>query len=193
MLNTYIKVLVSLILSSFIMVTININVFNIKPYIYDEFVYLKSYPKLSPGFYSKELIHLTQLSKQLELNSLIAVVEPECFNDEEAKNFIYSAYLEARIWNECHMYNSKYKGGQFYLVSLFKNTDYSKKEDPDQRYKIVQTFALNTKISKNECIDLILKYKWTHILMNKDNIDRTGNCLKNSKFYEQGNYLLFKI
>ena len=180
-------------LSSIIMVIINNKIFDFNPFIYNEFVFLKEYPNINPNFYSEELISLYNLSRSIENHALVAIANPECKDNEEIKNFSYSALLEARIWNECHMYNRKTKGGMYKIVNMFKDIDYPKKQDPSIKYEIAYNFAYNDNLSKIECSNIISKYKWSYMLVNRVQIRKIGTCLVDHKYIEDGNYILYEF
>ena len=193
MLKSIYKIIFSFIICTFLLLIINPNIFRLNPIIFNDVVYLKKYEIMPPGFYSEEAIALSKLSKKLTRKSIVALSNPECFRNEESKSFIYSAFLEARIWNECHMYSSSTKSGQNYLSSLFKDNNYRTKDDPLDRYKVAFEFANSNIISQENCMIIKNINNWTHFLVNKRKLDKIGNCLKDLENNKEGDFVLYNL
>lgn len=191
--KVYLKVFMAICLSSIIMILIDNKIFNAIPFIYDEFVYLKKYQDINPSFYSEKLIALRNLSRSIKSKSVVVIANPECRENEEIKNFSYSALLEARIWNECHMYNKKTKGGMYNIVNMFKDINFDKKEDSKVKYEIAFNFANNDNVSRIECASIISEHGWSYMLVDKDKIIMDGSCLANRKHIKEGNYILYEF
>tara|TARA_Y100000768_G_scaffold388032_1_gene381595 strand:+ start:2326 stop:2910 length:585 start_codon:yes stop_codon:yes gene_type:complete len=191
--SSLVKIIITYLLSTTIMFIVAGEKNFKNPFLNLNFTYLKKYPTTNPGIYSDKILNLHILSKSIKPDSIVLIGNSECSTNEEMKNYSYSAVLEARIWNECHMYDRKTKGGMYSIVNMFKDINYDVKENPKLRYQLAYDFTFTNKFNKEKCETVIAENKWSYVLINSNAINKVGYCLDDTSYIIEDNYLLYKL
>jgi hypothetical protein len=169
------------------------------------------------NFHNSEVEELVEISKYVSKDALIAVPQ-----QEKEYNFIYSAFLGRRIWNETSrnlssVYSNNTLLTDFYMKQGFvpaffsdkprienddsayytylktiKTEDFINLENQDERFSIYQKYVFEERPFE-ECEKIVNKFKWTHIIIKESEMQKINTWLKSKGKISEKNFTIFNV
>jgi hypothetical protein len=181
---------------------------------------LRTLTKAAPSEYNfrnSEVNELLNFSDELPKDALISVPKQEF-----EYTFLYSAFLGRRIWNENPRYSytvlneytlktafllnqnfipsflskkpdiENYNSAYSDFIKNIKDEDLANFEKPEERYNIYKKCVFED-LPVSECEDIVRKYKWTHIMVREEDIEKINIWIKSKKSLVGKYYTIFNV